>query len=295
VPFVAWFKQAYDVDPQRLIVVSRGGVAPWYAHVASRYVDILSFASPEEYREATNLAKKQRGVTRFDAVVLRRIIRDAHLGRVRVLHPQYVYRLFWEFWKGRVPARRVTQYSAYSAFRSVAADDRPPGLPPSYVAARFYFSNAFPDTPENRAFVRDVLGSLAEVTDVVLLNTPFSLDDHHDFAAGAHPRIHTVGSMAPERNLAIQTAVIQGAQAFVGTYGGYAYLAPLCRVPSVAFYSTDLFFRHHLDLAQQMVRDLGLGSLVTLHTRDAGVLRAALHLAPIAWPERADADGVLKP
>ena len=35
----------------------------------------------------------------------------------------------------------------------------------------------------------------------------------------------------------MQTAVIAGARAFVGTYGGYAYLAPFCNVPAIAFYS----------------------------------------------------------
>ena len=36
--------------------------------------------------------------------------------------------------------------------------------------------------------------------------------------------------MTPENNLAVQTEVIRGAEAFVGTYGGFSYLAPLCGV-----------------------------------------------------------------
>ena len=30
VPFVRWFTRQYDVDPERIVTVSRGGVAPWY-------------------------------------------------------------------------------------------------------------------------------------------------------------------------------------------------------------------------------------------------------------------------
>jgi hypothetical protein len=298
VPFVSWFRQHFDVDPRRLIVVSRGGVASWYARDAHRYVDLFAHASADEYREATNLSKKQRGPSRFDLTVLRRMARAEQWGRVRLLHPQLMYRLFWEFWKGRAAADRVTKYSSYAPIAARAPQESRRALPASYVAARFYFSNAFPETPANRAFVNEVLTSLAEVTDVVLLNTPFRVDDHHDFIAASHPRIHAVGEMPPERNLAIQTAVIQGAQAFVGTYGGYAYLAPLCGVPSVSFYSTDAFFRHHLDLAQQMVADLGLGagSLIALHMRDAGVLRVALQHTRVPWPRPVSAeDGVLKP
>jgi hypothetical protein len=294
IPFVAWFKQRFEVDSNRLIVVSRGGASPWYAHVAHRYVELLSLVSLEEFRNATEQSKKQRGVTRFDRVALRRVLRRETLGRVRLLHPQLMYRLYWEFWKGRAPAHRVRQYADHAPFR-LSGRERPAGLPASYVAARFYFSNAFPDTAENRAFVADVLGALAEVSEVVLLNTPFRVDDHHDFDTRVHPRIHAVGEMPPERNLAIQTAIIQGATAFVGTYGGYAYLAPLCGVPSVAFYSTDAFFRHHLDLAQQVGHDLGLPSLVALDTRDAGVLRAVLSRTRAALPGHGVKAGAMNP
>jgi hypothetical protein len=83
--------------------------------------------------------------------------------------------------------------------------------------------------------------------------------------------------MCPERNLEIQTAVIAGARAFIGTYGGYSYLAPLCGVPSIAFYSErDAFFAHHLELAERVFRRLGAGSLVPIDVRDAGLLRLAL-------------------
>ena len=83
--------------------------------------------------------------------------------------------------------------------------------------------------------------------------------------------------MAPERNLEVQTAVIAGARAFVGTYGGYSYLAPLCGVPSLAFYSVrEGFFAHHLELAERVFRRLGAGSLLPLDVRDADLVRLAL-------------------
>ena len=70
--------------------------------------------------------------------------------------------------------------------------------------------------------------------------------------------------MSPERNLAVQTAVIARARAFVGTYGGYSYLAPFCGVPSLAFYSERSFKVHHLHVAQQIFARLGGASLVPL-------------------------------
>ena len=131
-------------------------------------------------------------------------------------------------------------------------------LPAEYVAVRFYFSACFPDTAE-QSRVRGIHGAVAGGhTDVVLLNTGIRVDDHQDYAPGASAAIHTVDDlMTPERNLDVQTAVIAGARAFVGTYGGYSYLAPLCGVPSLAFYSVrDAFFAHHLELAERVLRQM---------------------------------------
>src|SRR5262245_26039445 len=39
VPFVRWFADHYRIAPERLVVVSRGGVGGWYGDVATRYVE----------------------------------------------------------------------------------------------------------------------------------------------------------------------------------------------------------------------------------------------------------------
>jgi hypothetical protein len=277
IPFVNWFRQRYDINPDRLVVLSRGGVASWYAHTSTRYVDALDHVSVEQFREATEAAKKQRALTRFDARLLRRVARDSVLGRVRLLHPEAMYRLFWQFWKGNLPARRVEQYTSFAALTGQGTADLPSGLPSRYVAVRFYFSQCFPDTPANRVFVSAVIDSLAATTDVVLLNTPFTIDDHVDVAVAGHARVHAIGRMPPSRNLAIQTAVIRRATAFVGTYGGYAYLAPLCGVPSLAFHSNRTFAQHHRDLADEVFAGLGAPSLMALDVGNAELLRMALH------------------
>jgi ADP-heptose:LPS heptosyltransferase len=146
------------------------------------------------------------------------------------------------------------------------------------VAVRFYFSACFPDTPENRAFAEHTIRSLAESSNVVLLNTPFRVDDHADYGMGHSPRVHTIDDlMTPSRNLDVQTAVIAGAKAFVGTYGGYSYLAPLCGVPSLAFYSRrEEFFAHHLQLADRVFRAMNTSALVPIDVRDAGLVGMAL-------------------
>ena len=49
------------------------------------------------------------------------------------------------------------------------------------------------------------------------------------------PGVHTIDHlMTPEDNLAVQTAVVAHATAFVGTYGGFSYLAPFLASPRSA-------------------------------------------------------------
>jgi hypothetical protein len=279
IPFVTWALQRARVKPERLIVVSRGGPQAWYAHLGGRYFDALSCVSPGEFRAGTEAHKKQRTPGAFDRLLVRRAIAACGEGRPILLHPGLMYRLFYPYWKQAATMRRVTKFTQH---RRIAAAPPPEALaarlPREYVAVRFYFNSSFPDTPGNRAFIASTIAGLAASTDVVVLNTPFQVDDHSDAAFTRSPRVHFVDDlMAPESNLELQTTVIGGAKAFVGTYGGYAYLAPLCGVPSLAFFSVrDAFFAHHLELAEQVFRSLEAGSLVPIDVRDAALIQATL-------------------
>ena len=275
VPFVTWMLKQAEVSPDRVLVISRGGTEHWYAHLGGRYADILSQVTPDEFRERTEVARKQRTIGAFDRQVLRHAMRDAGINGAVLVHPDLMYRLFYPFWKQRVTVQRVDSFTSYRRLTPPARPDIAARLPAEYVAVRFYFSHCFPDTAANREFVNSVLRHLAESTDVVVLNTGLHLDDHTDHATARGRRIHTLEDlMTPERNLEVQTAVIAGARAFVGTYGGYAYLAPLLGVDSLAFYSVEsAFFRHHLELAHNVFGRLGAGSLVALDVRDTTLLR----------------------
>jgi hypothetical protein len=275
VPFVRWLLQTYRIPAERLWVVSRGGTRSWYGDLAAHYVDAFEFVSPDSFRAATAAAKKQRRAGAFDAELVRRVAATHRLGRPDLLHPGMMYRLFMPYWKNLTSATRVTERSVHAR---LAPEDHPvvARLPAEYVAARFYFSDCFPDTPANRSFVASTIERISNQTPVVLLNTPFNVDDHHDVEP-VGPRVMSVAAhMSPERNLAVQTAVIARARVFVGTYGGYSYLAPLCGVDALAFYSEGSFKTHHLQVAQQAFSTLGGSSLVSLDVATAPLLGLAL-------------------
>jgi len=83
--------------------------------------------------------------------------------------------------------------------------------------------------------------------------------------------------MTPENNLAVQTEVIRNAQAFVGTYGGFSYLAPLCGVNTVAFYSHASGFRFdHLEVAKRVFASLRCGTFTEIDLRALDALKLGL-------------------
>ena len=278
IPFVTWALRYAEVPPERIFIVSRGGPQSWYAHLGGRYLDVLTCVTPEQFRARTEDVKKQRGMGSFDREMVRYAIRTLQLSRPFLLHPGLMYRLFNPFWKQKVTVRRIEAHAQWQPVARPAMPELERRLPADYVAVRFYFSACFPDTPTNRGFVESTVRALSESTDVVMLNTGFHMDDHRDYAPGQAARIHSYDDlMVPERNLDVQTAIIAGARAFVGTYGGYSYLAPLLGVPSLAFYSVrDAFFAHHLELAERVFRQMQAGSLVPIDVRDADLVRLAL-------------------
>jgi hypothetical protein len=269
IPFLTWAKAYGNFDPERLVVVSRGGAGPWYRHITPHYEEIFSFYTPEEFRLANERRiveqqgrQKHVEISTFDKEIIARVQDARGLSGAEVLHPSQMYQLFDQFWLQRLP---VTLIEAFSVFGPIPAP--PPSgilaqLPERYVAAKFYGNVALPPTPENREFVTSYLTDLAQRIDVVLLNTAQQFDDHSDFPPALRGRLHSIDHlMTPANNLAVQTEVIRGARGFVGTYGGFSYLAPLCGTNTLAFYSHASGFRYdHLEVAKRVFSALGARS-----------------------------------
>ncbi len=275
IPFLQALRQTYPIDPRRLIVISRGGVRPWYGHVDGDYAETFDVTTPERFRDATEAVKKQRNPRAFEKSLVRSVMRARGVSRMHMIHPSLMYELLWPFWAYQATVSHVDRFTSFRRLPSAAAF-LPPGLPDEYVAMRFYFSDCFPDTPANREFIARTIDSLATRTHVVLLNTPFAVDDHRDFVSSRSDRVHTIAEhMSPPTNLATQTAVIERARAFVGTYGGYAYLAPFYGVNSIAFYSRTTFKRQHLDLAHRVFERLGAARLMPVDLRAVDAVELA--------------------
>jgi hypothetical protein len=284
IPFVRWFATHYRIDPARFRVISRGGPASWYQGMLGTYVDVLSCMPLDEFRQRQGALDwmKQDEVSPFDRRILR-CTREA-LGSVRasILHPLLMFRMFKRFWGD---GEAMNDILTYTLHRRLEPPPPVAGLPDAYIAMRFYFRRSFPDSPENRAMIGRLLTSLTEHTHVVLLNPGVQIDDHHDYVAERAHRIHTIDHLlTPNNNLEVQTAVIARARAYVGSYGGFSYLAPLFGVRSVAFYSVPTFKMSHLALAEHVFQQIAGGTVTAVHVSDLDVLtRVWPAMAPPAF------------
>ncbi len=285
IPFLAWAKAYASLHDDQLIVVSRGGAAPWYRHITPNYHDILSLYTADEFRQRNEARiHEQRGrfkhvdVGEFDKEIVERVKRARGIRSAKLLHPSLMYSLFSVFWRQQAPMTLVEAFSTFRAFAKLPLGDLAAHLPREYVAVKFYANAALPDSASNRAFIARTLAELTRTSDVVLLNTGDRYDDHSDFAAVRQERVHTVEHlMRPETNLEVQTRIICGAKAFVGTYGGFSYLAPFYGIDTLAFFSHPTAFRFdHLEVSKRVFASLRAGAFVPLDLRDVGVVRIGL-------------------
>lgn len=273
-PFLRWVASEFDVPPERLWVLSRGGTSSWYGSAAGRYYDVFEYLSPEAFktwhddRVSETGEQKQTRMTDRERQLVGRVL-ETTPGGAEILHPGIMYELMNPFWWRHLDERWVRRHTVYQKL------ERPPRveglkLPERYVAAKFYFNDCFPATDQNREFVHRVMARMAQEGPVVSLSAGQALDDHGPCAVSAYG-VLDIADAAPARNLQVQSAIVAHASAFVGTYGGFAYLAPFYGVPSTSYYGdAGGFARLHLDLATAAFAAIGSSDLLRVHpTSDA--------------------------
>ncbi|MEW5984294.1 MAG: hypothetical protein AB1806_18230 [Acidobacteriota bacterium] len=272
IPFVTWAVNTFDVPPERLIVVSRGGTGLWYRGLADRYIDVFDLITVDRFQVATSQSRKQLRMTELDSEIIAAV--RQRLGcAIHLMHPRLMYQAFTPVWKDGENPGILDRLTCHRRI-DVGQHERPAGLPSRYVAMKWYYSLAFPETPENRSFVRRVIRQVSEQVPVVLLATGSGVDDHSEHTEATSSRVLTppIGDDV-RANLELQTRIIAGAEAFVGTYGGFSYLAPLLGVATLAFYSEGhTFSRTHLNFAQQVFAHLGAGTFIPLDVRHAALV-----------------------
>ena len=260
-PFLNWFVEAHAVDPTRIVVISRGGVAAWYPE-GIRYADVLDAVQPETYKTQHDQRvralgeQKQTHVSTFELDLVKTIAAQSGASNAPVLHPSQMYRALRPFWWKHFDTDWVHRHVRYRRL-TPSPTDLLPAQSEGYTAVKFYFNECFPASDRNIAGLRTIVAELAAQGPVVTLASGLDLDEHRAFLV-AGQGVTALPRVAPSRNLELQSTVVAHARRFVGTYGGFAYLAPFFGVPSVGYFSdASGFSASHLRMARSAFAAIG--------------------------------------
>jgi hypothetical protein len=265
IPLLRRVLREHDVAAERAVALTRGGAGAWYHGICDQSLDVLSLLSPAELRAGQRRRVAELGAQKQIAptTLERRLLASARarLGATEstLVHPALMYTRLNAYWWGGRPVSFVRGRAEYARL-----PEPPPlpeaaalALPPDYVAVKAYFSDAFPASSGNRAFVRELVAALAARTHVVLLAPPFALDDHENVEIAAQGAVIDAGPwMSPADNLAVQSRIVAGANGLVTTYGGFSYLGPFLGVDTVSFFS-GYHNPRHLELMHAVQGELG--------------------------------------
>jgi hypothetical protein len=288
IPFLNWCTAALGIAPERLVVLTRGGAAIWYRGLANRSIDILELMSTDEFRrlnerriEDADGLQKHVEVSELDREILRRLAAKEGLGEgCARIHPSLMYNLYKHMWRRNQPVKYLLRQAEFRRLEPPPC--RPEvacRLPPRYYVAKFYFSNCFRDAPETRRFIAEFLAGLSRRLPVVLLSTGIKVDDHSEWSpeGGGDGSILTISDlMTPATNLEVQTSVVARADAFVGTYGGFSYLAPFLGVTSTALVTEERYLACHFEVARAVFGGKGFGAFTLLRLEEVEHLRTLL-------------------
>lgn len=241
--FIERFIQDYHIDRERVVPLSRGGMAALYGCPTG--LELYAMRTPQQLRVQMRLdvtetgSFKQDSVNAFDRAIIRDAAETLNVSRYHVLHPAWMYHRLAPFWTGHMGLEWIASQLKYQVLPVPPL----PGtitLPKEFVAVRFYARPTFPIHKIVTQFVGATLEELSGQYDVVVLDHNLFLDDHHDLTLGAKgPRIHHLSDLTdvlPENNLSLMAAILGRALGFVGTYGGFGQLALRMAKPSVSYY-----------------------------------------------------------
>jgi hypothetical protein len=296
IPMLRWAKEAYSLDPGRLVVISRGGVESWYGELAHRYVDFFDLFGRDDFAAAKTQARQQRP----DPEGLRKKLRlsDAEkrllhaaeqklgLGGYDLLHPHLMFSgLFYFHWSGRTSSDYLRHHARYLPLPKPEPGEIEMRLPEIYYAVDFPSHPSFADTGENRQFVRDLIERLLERSDVVLLDNHHLNGDAGDIrwkeaVTNGHLHdnrlVHAADWMTPRNALDIQSRIIANCRSYVGTYSGLSTIALFLRKPCIAFRHRPAEFGNGIDSTAVAVSGAFNTPFLVISPTDAMLLKEAL-------------------
>ena len=261
VPFLNAFRLSYNIPKERLIAIGRGGSAVWYDMAGQ--ADLYERMPLEEARALSILASQQTGSMKqqrrepWEQAVCDLTANGLGLKTYHAISPSWMYGLLAPFWEGKTSQRWLNDRLAHAVTmpKPPISAELQAKLPKDFIAMRWYARPTWPYKEDLVLWMRGYTERLAQRHPVVLIDS-FHADDHADVNLGTIEnvtRLSDLTTMTPMNNLAVQSAVIARAKAYIGTYGGMSQGAMRWGVPTLALYQEfGQTAPEHLSLTQHL-------------------------------------------
>lgn len=242
IPFLKRLLKSAQIDPERLIPITRGGAAAWYGTPTG--IELYEMRTPQQVRvenriqHAKHAQLKQTHWTPFDSAVIKDAAKTLGLKNYLTVHPSWMFQRLMPYFASEMSLHALEQDAL---FDPLVVPALPEGmtLPEKFVAVRFYLRHTFPGHPQVLNFAHTSIEQIAAGVPVVLLNSGIHTDEHQDVIVKPMANVMKLTDLCevtPANNLAVQSAVLARAMGFVGTYGGLSQLALRLGKPSVSYY-----------------------------------------------------------
>ncbi len=231
-PFLRWWRRHYQVEKERIVVVSSGGARPWYDGLVGQYFDLEELYDPgaladldRSRREELAQRNKRFGVTEADRQIVKRLDRRLGFRGLKALPPWAMAVTFERYWSGHAGPAVLNARARPQALRIKEKRARQllPGLPPRYVATG-------PPGEGSEAF-EALIRRVAAKTPVAVLAGP--ADAERATALAGSARGIQVVLLEPRSAKGTVSAVLAGASGYLGPQGWMAHAAAALGRPAI--------------------------------------------------------------
>lgn len=272
IPYLEKLKSENILQSNNTYIVSRGGNSSWYRNISQNYWNFFEKISLKEYQSALKerYLEKRLYIDGFDQRLIDEAASHFGLSNYRVLHPMKMNRLFTPVWRGGLSDKFLAKRLLFKRFapeKHEIDNKRINQKDTEYVAMKFWYSNNFPETRENKEFIKRLISHLSRKYTILWLKLPESPDGHTQSLSTGSDRIIDCSSMISfAQNLKLQTALIHRAKFFVGIAGGFTMLPLFYGMTSYGFHSKP-FTTAHMGMARKMWETLSPGGYQIRDTR----------------------------
>jgi hypothetical protein len=205
-------------------------------------VELFDYVPPQDLRisalasQREKASIKQLGVTQWETKLLALVAERMGLRRYHVLHPSVMYQALDPWWTTQTMGMATAMKSL--RITPIPTPVVPVGLalPEQFVCVRWYQRSTWPLSDSLLEWTHNMVKAIAQTMPVVILRSSQYVDDHVDFPTPTGENITVVHAEPWRENLAVQSAILKRASAYIGTWGGVAQLAVRLGIPTAAFF-----------------------------------------------------------